>query len=282
MADDLDPDYELDKTPSETRAEQRRSSRSIWIVSVVVLLAVALGGYLFVSRRRPPEPQPVAAAETPASPVPLGTDRLAVDVPPLDASDVLVRELVRQLSAHPLVAAWLARDGLIRNFTVVVSNIAEGPTPAKHVAVLRPSAKFQVVERGDALYIDPQSYERYSELAGAFASLNAADAAKLYATLKPRIEEANSELGAPAGSFDATLERAIVKLLQTPVVTAPIRVQLAGGTGYGYADDRLEALTASQKQLLRMGPDNVMVVQRELREMALALGIPASRLPPVH
>ena len=73
---------------------------------------------------------------------------------------------------HPLVAAWLARDGLIRNFTVVVSNIAEGATPAKHVAVLRPSAKFQVVERGDALYLDPQSYERYSELAGAFASLN--------------------------------------------------------------------------------------------------------------
>jgi hypothetical protein len=273
-----EPDYELDKTPSETLSEARRSSRWIWIVAVVALIAVAVGSYLY-SRRQTPAPQAAQIVEAPAAPGPLGSDRLAVDVPPLNASDALVRELVRQLSGHPLVAAWLARDGLIRNFTVVVSNVAEGGTPAKHVTVLRPTARFQIVERGDALYLDPQSYERYSELAGAFASLNAADAAKLYATLKPRIEEANGELGA-SGSFDATLERAIVQLLQTPVVTTPIRVQPAGGIGYAYSDDRLEALTSAQKQLLRMGPDNVRMVQKELREMALALGIPASRLPP--
>jgi hypothetical protein len=277
-----EPDYELDKTPLETLSEQRRSSRWTWIIALVVLIGVAVGGYLLVSRRRVPDSQPAPVAETPASPSPLGSDRLAVDVPPLNASDVLVRELVRQLSAHPLVAAWLARDGLIRNFTVVVSNIAEGATPVKHVTVLRPSGRFQVVERSDGLYLDPQSYERYSELASAFASLDPADAVKLYATLQPRIEEANSELGAPAGSFDATLERAIVKLLQTPVVTTPIRVQPAGGTGYGFSDDRLEGLTAPQKQLLRMGPDNERMVQKALRDMALALGIPASRLPPVH
>lgn len=277
-----DPDYELDKTTSETLSEKRRPSPWVWVVTAVVLIAVVVGGYLFVVRRPAPDQAPAQVAETPASPAPLGNDRLPVDVPALDASDVLVRELVRQLSAHPLVAAWLARDGLIRNFTVVVSNIAEGATPVKHVAGLRPSARFQVVERADGLYLDPQSYERYSELAGAFAALNPDDAAKLYGTLKPRIEEANSELGAPAGSFDATLERAIVKLLQTPVVTTPIRVEPAGGIGYGFSDDRLERLTPAQKQLLRMGPDNERMVQKALRDMALALGIPASRLPPVH
>lgn len=272
-----EPDYELDKTPSETLSDERRSSRWIWIAAVLALIVVAVGGYLF-SRRREPAPPTAQAVEAPATPSPLGSERLAVEVPPLNASDALVRELVRQLSGHPLVAAWLARDGLIRNFTVVVSNIAEGATPAKHVTVLRPTARFQIVERGDALYLDPQSYERYSELAGAFASLNPADAAKLYTTLKPRIDEASAELGT-SGSFDATLERAIVQLLQTPVVTTPIRVQPAGGIGYAYSDDRLEALTASQKQLLRMGPDNVRMVQKQLREMALAVGIPASRLP---
>jgi hypothetical protein len=278
-----DPDYELDKTASETLSEERRSSRRTWIViALLVLAAVAVGGYLFLSRRPSPDAATAPAEAPPASPEPLGSDRLVVDVPELNASDALVRELVRQISAHPLVAAWLARDGLIRNFTVVVSNIAEGATPVKHLALLRPSARFQVVERGDALYLDPQSYERYTDLAGAFASVNATDAAKLYATLKPRIEEANSELGAPAGSFDATLERAIVRLLQTPVVTTPIRVEPSGGIGYGFSDDRLEALTAAQKQLLRMGPDNVRVVQKTLRDMALALGIPPSRLPPAH
>src|SRR4051812_38610064 len=104
-----EPDYELDKTPSETLSDERRSSRWIWIVAVVALVAVAAGGYLF-SRRRAPAPQPAQVVDTPTAPGPLGGDRLAVDVPPLNASDALVRELVRQLSAHPLVAAWLARD----------------------------------------------------------------------------------------------------------------------------------------------------------------------------
>ena len=44
---------------------------------------------------------------------------------------------------------------------------------------------------------------------------------------------------------------------------------------------QLQELSAAQKQLLRMGPQNVRTVQSKLREIATALGIPASRLPPV-
>jgi len=51
------------------------------------------------------------------------------------------------------------------------------------------------------------------------------------------------------------------------------------GIGYGFADLDLEALTAAQKQLLRMGPRNVRIIQSSLRQIALALGIPAERLP---
>ena len=52
-----------------------------------------------------------------------------------------------------------------------------------------------------------------------------------------------------------------------------------GGIGYAYVDPRLESLSAAQKQLLRMGPENVRTIQAKLREIALALGIPDSRLP---
>ena len=194
-----DPDYELDKTASETLSEERRSSRRPGVVALVRSGCGGVGGYLFVSRRPAPESQPAQVAERRRAPSPSAAIALAVDVPALDASDALVRELVRQLSAHPLVAAWLARDGLIRNFTVVVSNIAEGATPgeASRAAPAEPLA-FRSSNAATALYLDPQSYERYTALAGAFASVNATDAARLYATLKPRIEEANSELGAAA------------------------------------------------------------------------------------
>ena len=64
---------------------------------------------------------------------------------------LLVRELVRQISTNPKVVPWLATDNLIRNFTVVIANVADGPTPAKHLQVLRPSSSFQTIGRGGEL-----------------------------------------------------------------------------------------------------------------------------------
>jgi hypothetical protein len=46
-----------------------------------------------------------------------------------------------------------------------------------------------------------------------------------------------------------------------------------------YEDPGLEDLSPAQKQLLRMGPANVRRVQRQLRALAQALGIPSNRLP---
>ena len=231
------------------------------------------------NRSEPPPPAEAASTETPpAAATPLGGNPFPADVPALDLSDGFVRQWVPRLSSHPRVAAWLATDGLIRNFVTVVSNIAEGTTPSGRVSVLKPAGAFQVLERGDTMVIDPRSYARYDELAAGFASLDAAGSAQLYATLKPRIEEAHAELGAPPGSFDRTLERALVALLQTPVSDRPLAVE-PSGIGYRFADDRLEGLAGAQRHLLRMGPSNARLVQRAIRDLALALGIPASRLP---
>jgi hypothetical protein len=51
------------------------------------------------------------------------------------------------------------------------------------------------------------------------------------------------------------------------------------GIGYAFEDPRLEGLTSAQKQLLRFGPENARRVQASLHRLALALGIPAERLP---
>jgi hypothetical protein len=201
-----------------------------------------------------------------------------VTLPPLDASDTLVRTLVQALSDSPAIMAWLPTNGRIRNFTVVVANIADGVSPARHLSVLRPSGTFRIVDRAGRSSIDPSSYGRYAVIADAVASIDPSGAANLYATLKPRIEEAHRDLGSADVSFDSTLERALVVLLKTPVVADPILVK-PKGIGYAYADERLESLTAAQKQLLRMGPRNVGVIRRGLRNIALALGIPASHLP---
>jgi hypothetical protein len=280
------PDYELFKAedPSFDQPPPRRSL-GLWLLAAGVIIVVAIAAYVMFGDRSPAQPPPAAEPETAAIPPPqepvqpLGGTPEPIVVPPLEESDPVVRNLVKALTSHPRVAAWLTTDGLIRNFVVTVSNVSGGVTPARQLGVLRPTSDFAVVDRDGVLYIDPASYDRYNGLAAAAASVAPADAARLYATLNPRIEEAYRELGRPDTTFDATLERAIVLLLSTPIVDEPIRVKPHGATGYEFDAPNLEALPAAQKQFLRMGPRNLRSVQSSVRAIALALGIPAERLP---
>jgi hypothetical protein len=218
--------------------------------------------------------QPIA----PSQPGPTAVAGEQIDLPPLAETDPIVRELVSRLSSHPRVAAWLATDQLIRNFTVVVSNIADGHSPAQHLRGLRPVGDFVVAEDGEVAFIDPRSYRRYDDYADAVGALDARGTAQLYSTLKPRIEEAARELGQPEADFDATLSKAVVHLLQTPVVEGDVRL-VSKSVAYEFEDRRLQSLSAAQRQLLRMGPRNVRIIKAKLREIAPHLGIAPETLP---
>ena len=277
-------DVRLNRTPAPVFAPDSGTGSRGPLLTIVVLVLVAaalVAGYL-VWRGAPKR------ADTARPPqVPVKTEDIAlpaepgenIDLPPLDESDTIVRELVRKLSEHPRVTAWLATDNLLRNFTVVTVNIAGGQSPAKHLRGLGPQGPFLVRGVEGNLTVDPRSYARYDGYADAVAALDARGTARLFATLRPRIEDAARELGTGSEGFDPVLERAIVELLRTPVVTGEIRLQ-PSPVAYAYSDPRLESLSAAQKQFLRMGPRNVALIKSKLREIATALGIPDSRLPP--
>jgi hypothetical protein len=275
-------DFELLKTDDPREHELPRRSRGIWIAAGGTLVAAAIAVYFMYFRRpapAPPAQQATTAQATEQAVRPLGADADRIALPPLAETDPVVRELVRKISSQPTVLAWLATNGLIRNFVVVVSNVVEGPTPARHLHAVAPKGSFQVIQRNGQLFVDPRSYQRYDGIAAAAASLDPAGAARLYTMLKPRIQEAYAELGVQPASFVQAHERAIVVLLQTPTDGGPVTEETKG-IGYRYANPRLEDLTAAQKQLLRTGPHNVETIQSALRQLANALGIPPERLPP--
>ena len=114
-------------------------------------------------------------------------------------------------------------------------------------------------------------------LAAAAESIDAAGAARLYATLTPLFDEAHRELGNPDRSFDDVVEQAIVRLLNAPTLADPVPL-VPRGIGYAFEHPEVERLTAAQKQLLRFGPANVRTIQAALRRIGSALGIPAARL----
>lgn len=277
-------EYRLQRTGRPDRIHLDEPRRAWpWLVLLLILVGAA-GWFAWVryGRTTPPARTVVQAPAAPAAartPRPLGGDPDDIELPPLDQSDALVRTLVQGLSSHPSVAAWLATDGLIRNFTVVVSNIAVGKTPVQHLKVLKPGDRFRASARAGDLRIDAASYRRYDNIAAAVGALDAQSAARLYATLKPRIEEAARELGEPE-PFDGTLEAAIVQLVRVPLSSLPDdpQVRPKGADAYEYVDPALESLSSAQKVLMRMGPQNARVVQGKLREIGLALGIPADEL----
>jgi hypothetical protein len=272
-------DLRLSK-PGDPRVTPPRRGGRAWLpIAIIVLVLAAVAAYVWWPRRQaPPAQVAVQQTPTPTRPAPVAVPPADITVPPLDESDPLVRQLVSQLSSHPKVAAWLTTDHLIRNFTVVVANIAEGKTPATHLRAIPPEGAFAVQETGGQTIIDPASYRRYDGYADAFAALDPEGAARLYATLKPRITEAYRDLGYPEGDFDTTLARAIGVLLRTPVIDQPIALRRKSVT-YAFANPDLEALAPVQRQFLRMGPRNVRMIQQKLREIARYVGIDPDNLP---
>lgn len=245
---------------------------------VVAALVIAAGIYFVLHRRTAPSSAPAqqAAAATPAPAIPR-EDIEKIDLPPLDDSDALVRQRIGLLSSHPLVAKWLGTNGLVRNFVVVVDNISHGMNPSPHLRILKPAGEFRVMMRGGATVIDPRSYERFNPIRQAAASFDAHAAGRLYLAFRPLLQTAYDELGNQE-PFDRAVERVVASLLAVPAIDGDVPVQQGEGIGYEYADDKLESLTGAQKQLLRMGPDNIRIIQAQLRTFAAASGIASSRV----
>lgn len=266
-------DLRLDKT-NEPPVGERRTN----IVRAVLFVAlVAIVGFLVWRTfwSGPAEDVHVQTEEqraaAPGTPAPSSVPGDEIDLPPLPDTDPVVRQLVGQLSAHPRIAAWLATDQLIRNFAVIVVNIGDGRSPSQHLRAVRPQGEFVVAQTNGTARIDPRSYRRYDEYADAIGALDPEGTARLYATLKPRLQDAYRELGYPDQDFDQAMRRAVQVLLNTPVVEGDIELA-PKSVSWDFANPKLQSLSSAQRQFLRMGPRNMRIVQAKLREIAPLAG----------
>ncbi|MDE3153870.1 MAG: DUF3014 domain-containing protein [Acidobacteriota bacterium] len=260
------------------------SSRAPWLVTIFFVAVAAVFVYLFFFRDRrivvpPPAPTVSRQEAAPKPAAPVAVNPADVGLPPLDQSDDTVRGLARGLSTHPELAAWLATRDLIRGFAVMIDNVADGKVPTAHLRLFAPKEKFGVSGRDAHLVMDERNYHRFDGLASAIASLDTAGSAATYERLKPLIVVAYRDLGHPDGNVDAALHKAIDNLLATPVLEGPVPLTQRA-VAYQFANPDLEGLMPAQKQLLRMGPRNMRLIQGKLRQLAEAVGFADSTLPP--
>jgi hypothetical protein len=243
---------------------------AIIAIALVVLLA---GGAWWMGRRVAPpanaSPAAVAATEVPidkpGAPVPP-----PVNLPPLDRMDGFLRPLLAGLSSRPELANWLATDDLIGQLASAIDQAAVGGSPARDFKVVKPGAPFVPGGRGSGRVIDAASYRRYDGLVQTVTSTDASNVAKIYKTIRPRLNEAYRRMGNPTGDVDNALRKTIQILLDTPVVKDPIAIVEDDGA-WAYADEDLESLLPTQKHLVRMGAANVDRMLVWLRALQAAL-----------
>lgn len=280
-------DVQIDQpvAPRDDRPGPRRTGLVVLLILVVCGVIAGAAWYFFLRPQEADEPveEVTAPQEVVAGPAEESTAREApeeIELPPLDASDEVVRRLVQELSEQPALASWLATEGLVRRFVVAVDNLAVGISPRKQLASMAPEGELTTTEGPEGgLRIAPEAYERYDRVAAVVASIDAAGAVETYRRIGPLVDEAAAAQGYSPEQFDQRLTRAILHLLETPVPVAPPELERKV-LSYHYADPRFESLSDAQKQLLRMGPRNQRLIQGKLREVARELGVPPERIPP--
>jgi len=260
-----------------------------FLIGGVLLAVLIIGGLWWWQQNKqesgpnavpvPTLPPTEAAPATPKAEItpvePRASEPSLPELPSLDNSDSYVREslapLVAESSEAKLWNSWLSLDDLVRRFAVVVENATRGDYPRRQLAFLAPAQAFKVQRREGKIYIDPESYDRYDPLVDALLAIPPAEAAEKLVITSPLVKSALAELGMGSQDPLAAIHSAIVEVLKVPLLEG--RVELVQPkVMYQYADTDIEALPPLAKQLLRMGPGNVLRIQAYLRDVDASIG----------
>ena len=175
--------------------------------------------------------------------------------------------------------AFLGFDGFVRHFVATVANLGTDHAPAEMWPVKRTDGLFEADARADRTVIGAKNADRYAPFVAFVSEIDTPRTIALYRRLYPLLQEAYEELGYPGKYFNDRVVEAIDDLLATPEVAEPIkikRVEVPGsepGAGprgkgppalYVFEDATLEARTAGQKILLRMGHTNAAKLKAKL------------------
>lgn len=264
----LDPGRDGVATP----VPSAQASPGARVAAVVLLVAAVAGGawYLVAGRKSGGPAAPAATRDTAAT-TPVGESALAAtDLPPLAEMDPVVRQWLTRLGSSPALLAWLATDDLVGSLVGAVDRLAQGQSPARDLAVLRPTQGFGSRRRDNVTMVDPASYARYAPLVQAVTAIDPAALADVVVRWSPRLDEAYRAQGHPEGGFDLALARAVDVVVKTPDV-APEAALVPGVGGLAYADPAYEKLPPAQKHLLRMGPEHARAVREAARRFGEAL-----------
>ena len=264
-----------------------------WLpILVVAVVICAAGAYWFLQSRgelafdlpspTPPDaPAPVASA--PPAPPPEPAIRHPLDtaaepppasLPTLENSDSMMRESVAGLIGRKAFSDVVIPAQLVRRIVATVDNLPR-PTASQRMMPLHPVRGSFAATGGETTTIARANFVRYTPYVRVLESVDTRSLVKTYVRAYPLFQRAYEELGYPGKYFNDRLMAAIDDMLATPELDGPIEL-VRPKVLYEFADPDLQARSAGQKMLLRMGKENALRVKAKLREIRREI-IAASR-----
>jgi flagellar basal body-associated protein FliL len=286
-----------DDIPYHLRSEVEPPRRAVptWLVFVLgIVVVLAAGGYAYYSYLTAGRELPDPYASTPRAEAPAGPNVVqaptpaaeeeevvrhllatepaeqAKTLPDLDQSDPVMRADGANLLGRKAFAELVYPEQLIRRIVATVDNLPRRTSPARMMPVQPLAGGFIAGGTGDELVIGPKNAARYGTFVKTLTAMHSPTFVRLYVERYPLFQRAYEELGYPGKYFNDRLIEAIEDMLAAPEVRGPVAL-VQPKTLYQFADPALENLSAGQKIMIRMGPDNAAKMKAKLREIRAEL-----------
>lgn len=271
------------------------------LIVFIILVVIAIG---FAWQYTGNKPEPVVVVEKPM-PIPVEPETIVtepeqepepviveieeviedvapieVQLPPLNKSDDWLKVKLPEITWRKELLTLIVGEDMIRRFVVFTDNFAQGTVAYEHSPFILPKIKFSpeagsvslqnvnedtVEEQQDVWQWSEGSSERFSLYVDLLRSMDSETLVQWYVEMKPLVDEAYSELGYE-DDFTNTLQDAITRVLDMELPKSSMAL-VHPSVMYKFENPELEALPDSDKLLLRLGKENLLVIKSVLLEI---------------
>jgi len=193
-------------------------------------------------------------------------------LPELNESDAWLQMKLPELTWRTELLKLVIDEDMIRRFVVFTDNFSQGNVAYEHTPFILPKNKFDVDEsqvsiegKQSVWQWNAESTKRFNLYIDLLRSIDSSNLVDWYFEVKPLVDEAYRELGYE-DDFTSTLQDAITRVLDMELPKSSMALTRPS-VMYKYQDKELESLPDSDKLLLRLGKENLLIIKSILLEI---------------
>lgn len=226
------------------------------------------------ARKAEVEAQKKAAAQQLAATEQAGAQagKRRVQVAPADAGEAAVNKELAKNWPLAQLRKYFNLQEQARRLVITVDNLPREHVPSQLRVTRGVPELLRVKKEGETITLDPSNYERYDRIIGYVEKMDARKIGRLYAKFYPLLQRTYEETGFPEERFHDRVLAALDDMMDAPRPTGPIRL-VQPKVLYRFEDDHLENLSAGQKIMIRVGPDNAARLRKVLARVRAAIAV---------